>query len=107
MKTNGRAKAFVRLAVMAVLTINSALVLAGKNPIPFDEATFTEVLTHVVTGVSIIWTWWKNNNVTKEHCEKQGLADIAKGKLESDIDVEDLDIDEYDDEEDYDEEEEG
>lgn len=99
MKTNGRAKAFVRLAVMAVLTINSALVLAGKNPIPFDEATFTEVLTHVVTGVSIIWTWWKNNNVTKENCEKQGLADIAKGKLESNIDVEDLDIDEFDDEE--------
>lgn len=103
MKTNGRAKAFVRLAVMAVLTINSALVLAGKNPIPFDEATFTEVLTYVVTGVSIIWTWWKNNNVTKEHCEKQGLADIAEGKMESNLDAEDLDIED----EEYDEEEEG
>lgn len=99
MKTNGRATAFVRLAVMIALTINSALVLAGKNPIPFDEAAFTEVLTHVITAISMVWAWWKNNNVTKEHCEKQGLADIAKGKVESNLDAEDLDVEEYDDEE--------
>lgn len=101
MKTNGKAKAFVRLAVMVVLTVNSALVLVGKNPIPFDEAAFTEVLTHVITAISMVWAWWKNNNVTKEHCEKQGLTDIAKGKMESNVDAEDLDIndDEFDEEE--------
>lgn len=96
MKTNGKAKAIIRLIVMIVLAVNAALTVAGKNPIPFDKTTFTEVATQVAAGLSIIWSWWKNNNVTDAACTAQGLLDISKGKTMSNLEEEDL---VYDDEE--------
>lgn len=96
MKTNGKSNAVIRLMVMVVLAVNAALTLAGKNPIPFDESTFTEVATQIAAGLSIIWGWWKNNNVTDAACEMQGFLDIAKGKTASNLEEEDI----YDDDED-------
>lgn len=102
MKTNGKSKALIRLLVMAVLTVNAGLTLAGKNPIPFDETTFTEIATQIAAGLSVVWSWWKNNNVTDAACETQGLLDIEKGKTISNLEEEDI----YDDEDDLDDEEE-
>lgn len=61
---NQKRDAIIRLIVMAVLMINMVLTLAGKNPIPFDEAAVTEWLTIAAGGLSAIWSWWKNNNMT-------------------------------------------
>lgn len=97
MKTNGKAKAIIRLIVMIVLAVNAALTVAGKNPIPFDETTFTEVATQVAAGLSIIWSWWKNNNVTDaaqlaheqlKAIKEDGLADIT-GWEDEDLEDED------------------
>lgn len=88
MKTNGKAKAIIRLIVMIVLAVNAALTVAGKNPIPFDESAFTEVATQIAAGLSIIWSWWKNNNVTDAACETQGRLDICKGKTISNLEEE-------------------
>lgn len=60
-----KAKAITRLIVMAVLAVNAALTLAGKNPIPFDENAITETATQVAAGLSALWAWWKNNNMTQ------------------------------------------
>ena len=96
MKTNGKAKAIIRLIVMIVLAVNAALTVAGKNPIPFDETTFTEVATQVAAGLSAVWAWWKNNNMTEAACTAQGLLDISKGKTISNLEEE---ASVYDDEE--------
>lgn len=96
MKTNGKTKAVIRLLVMVVLAVNAALTVAGKNPIPFDETTFTEVATQVAAGLSALWAWWKNNNMTDAACVAQGLLDSSKGKTMSNLEEEDL---VYDDEE--------
>lgn len=86
MKTNGKVKAMIRLLVMVVLAVNAALTVAGKNPVPFDETTFTEVATQVAAGLSALWAWWKNNNVTEaaqlaheqlKAIKEDGLADIT------------------------------
>ena len=95
MKTNGKTKAVIRLLVMVVLAVNAALTVAGKNPIPFDETTFTEVATQVAAGLSALWAWWKNN-MTDAACVAQGLLDITKGKTMSNLEEEDA---VYDDEE--------
>lgn len=58
-------KAIIRLLVTFVLVINAGLTAKGLNPIPFDESTVTEVLTQLFAAGSIVWSWWKNNNVTK------------------------------------------
>lgn len=58
---NEVSKAFIRLAVVAILAINAVLTAKGMNPIPFDETAFTEWATYLVSGVLTIWcVWWKN-----------------------------------------------
>lgn len=62
---NEVSKAIIRLIVTAVLLVNATLTAKGVNPIPFDANTFTEVATQVAAAIAVIWSWWKNNNVTK------------------------------------------
>ena len=80
---NEKSKAIIRLVVQAVLLFNMALTLAGKNPIPLDETALTEWLTIAATGVSSIWVWWKNNNVTK-HAQyaQQSLNELKKPHID-------------------------
>lgn len=75
---NQKRDAIIRLIVMAVLMINMVLTLAGKNPIPFDEAAVTEWLTIAAGGLSAIWSWWKNNNMTEAAQEAQKTLKAIK-----------------------------
>ena len=75
---NQKRDAIIRLVVMAVLMINMVLTLAGKNPIPFDEAAVTEWLTIAAGGLSAIWSWWKNNNMTAAAQEAQKTLKAIK-----------------------------
>lgn len=69
---NETIKAFIRLLVAAILMLNSVLTAKGLNPIPFDESAFSDVALQIATGLSVIWVWWKNNNVTRTAKEAQG-----------------------------------
>ena len=71
-------KAIIRLVVTAVLMINAALTAKGINPIPFDEALVTEWLTYAASGLSAIWAWWKNNNITEAAKEGQEVTNLIK-----------------------------
>ena len=75
---NERTKAIIRLAVQAVLIINMALTLAGKNPITVDASALTDWLTTAVTAASSVWVWWKNNNVTEAAVYAQKSLDVLK-----------------------------
>lgn len=73
-----KTKAIIRLIVMIVLTVNAGLTLAGLNPIPFDESAFTEAATQVAAGVSIVWSWWKNANITEAARYSQTILKAVK-----------------------------
>lgn len=79
---NETIKAFIRLLVAAILMLNSILTAKGLNPIPFDESAFSDSALQVATGLSVIWVWWKNNNITK----KAKKAQSYKKALEEDGD---------------------
>lgn len=80
---NEKIKAIIRLIVMAVLMVNMGLTVAGKNPIPLDEAALTEWLTVAAAGISAVYSWWKNNNVTKQAQQAQAvLNELKTGKTE-------------------------
>lgn len=68
---NETIKAFTRLLVAAILAFNTVLTAKGLNPIPFDESVFSDVALQVATGLSVIWVWWRNNNVTRAAKEAQ------------------------------------
>nr|DAF77974.1 MAG TPA: holin [Caudoviricetes sp.] len=69
---NDTVKAFIRLLVAAILMLNSVLTAKGLNPIPFDESAFSDIALQIATGLSVIWVWWRNNNVTRAAKEAQG-----------------------------------
>lgn len=80
---NEKIKAIIRLIVMAVLMVNMGLTVAGKNPIPLDENALTEWLTVAAAGISAVYSWWKNNNVTKQAQQAQAvLNELKTGKSE-------------------------
>lgn len=68
----------VRIAALAILTINSILTAKGINPIPFDEALVTEVAVYIANGLSAFWAWWKNNNMTQAAQAAQVLKNNMK-----------------------------
>lgn len=63
---DGKKGAIIRIAVLAITTINAILTASGKNPIPFDESAFTECLAYIINGVCAVWAWWKNSDMTIE-----------------------------------------
>ena len=75
---NEKVKAIIRLIVTAALMVNMGLTIAGKNPIPFDEAQLTEWLTVAASGLSVIWSWWKNAPMTKAAQKAQDVLDSEK-----------------------------
>ena len=74
---NEAIKAFIRLIVAGILLLNSVLTAKGMNPIPFDETAFTDVALQVATGLSVLWVWWKNNNVTGKARATKAIANMV------------------------------
>lgn len=75
---NERISAVVTAIVQIFLLIQTILTAAGKNPIPLDETAVTEMLTYVVTGVWSLWTWWRNNNITRAAVAGQVTTNTEK-----------------------------
>ena len=81
----GKKQAIIRLVVLAVTLANAILTATGKNPIPFDEAAVTEVLSYVISGVAAVWAWWKNNDMTYEAEEGTRLMRQMKEEKKEEI----------------------
>lgn len=77
---DGKKGAIIRIAVLAITTINAILTASGKNPIPFDESAFTECLSYIISGIAAVWAWYKNNDLTREATEGTALTKALKAK---------------------------
>ena len=74
-------QAIIRLVVLLVLLVNQSLTVFGWNPLPFSEEQIFEVVSSIVTVAVAIWTWYKNNNVSREANEAQiYLNKLKEGK---------------------------
>lgn len=66
-----------RTAALALALINQLLASFGYSPLPFDEQQVEVAVSSTLTAAAAVWTWWKNNSVTKE---AQEADDIMKQK---------------------------
>lgn len=73
-------QAIVRLVVLVILLINQTLIVMGWSPLPYTEDQIYEAVSSVATVAVAIWTWYKNNNVTKEAQQAQEYLDKLKGE---------------------------
>nr|DAR28316.1 MAG TPA: holin [Caudoviricetes sp.] len=69
-----RAMAAVRLACQLAATIAAGFGLA------LDADSLATVALCVVAAATGVWSWWKNNNVTKAAQDAQRVLDGIKGK---------------------------
>jgi len=84
----------IRTILLVVALVNQALVISGKNTLPFSEEQMTEFLSMVFTGVTAISAWWKNNSFTKEAIIGDNTKNALKSGdiVEADLDNEDEDM---------------
>lgn len=52
----------IRTACLVLAIANNALAIAGKSPLPIDDAMLTEVISFAFTAVASLVSWWKNNS---------------------------------------------
>lgn len=71
-------QAIIRLVVLFVLLVNQTLIIYGWNPLPFSEEQIYEAVSSVAVVAMSIYTWWKNNNVTKEAQQAQEYLNELK-----------------------------
>ncbi len=55
-----------RLVLLLLALVNSALTAAGKSPIPIDEEGIQQFITLAFLGITSLWAYWKNNDITKK-----------------------------------------
>lgn len=70
----------IRTACLVLAIVNNALAIAGKSPLPIDDAMLTEVISFVFTVVTSVVTWWKNNDFTSEAMEGTALMKRLKAE---------------------------
>ena len=61
-----RVEALIRLIVALVPAVNIILVYFNKSPLPFSEDEINVALSAAISFIGILWSWWKNNNITFE-----------------------------------------
>ena len=75
---NNKTQGIIRLIVLVILLLNQTLISLGCNPLPFSEEQIYEGLSSVALVVSAIYSWWRNNNVTKE--SEQAQVELERKK---------------------------
>lgn len=79
-----RIRAITTLIVTALLLVNTILTASGKNPIPYSESAVYETISNLLSAIAVLYTWWKNQNITEEAAKAQGwLVEMKLNKADA------------------------
>lgn len=59
-------EAVTRLIIAVIFMFNAILTAKGRNPLPIDENAVAGFISQIFAAASLVYVWWKNNNVTHE-----------------------------------------
>ena len=54
----------IRTIITFVALLNSVLVMCNKNPLPYSKTQLYAALSGIMSVLSTLWAWWKNNSFT-------------------------------------------
>ena len=60
-----KTETIIRTIVLALALINQVLAIYGKEAFPVTEDQVYQTVTLIVTIISAVWAWWKNNSFTR------------------------------------------
>ena len=69
-----------RTIITFVALLNSVLVMCNKNPLPYSETQLYAALSGIMSVLSTLWSWWKNNSFTQEAIEADEVLRELKGR---------------------------
>lgn len=75
--SNVNAGAIARLIIALLLSLNTILGMAGINPIPISDDLIYTVVSGIATILSLVWTWWKDNDITEKARKRKALGEAA------------------------------
>lgn len=78
-----------RTVVLLIALVNQVLTIFGINPIPYSDTQVYEAVSMVLTVVTSLIAWWKNNSFTQAAMEGDKVMKAIK---EEDKNVENNDI---------------
>ena len=55
-----------RFVLLALALVNQTLAMTGHSLIPVDEEGVQQFISLAFMGVTSLWAYWKNNDVTKK-----------------------------------------
>lgn len=55
----------VRTAALMFALSNQALIISGRNPLPFSDEEVGQAASMILTVGASLWAWWKNNSFTQ------------------------------------------
>ena len=70
----------IRTVITFVALLNSVLVMCNKNPLPYSETQLYAALSGIMSVLSTLWAWWKNNSFTQEAIEADEVLRELKGR---------------------------
>ena len=71
----------IRTVLLVLAIANNALAIAGKSPLPIDDAMVEMVVSFMFTTATSFAAWWKNNSFSKKAImADEVLADLKAGK---------------------------
>ena len=60
-----KTETIIRTIVLILALANQVLAIYGKDKIPITEDEVYQLVTLIVTVVTSLWAWWKNNSFTQ------------------------------------------
>lgn len=76
-----RTIALIRLLVPLYSLVNLTLLASGYTPLPFETNQIETALTAFLGAGSLIYAWWKNNNMTEAAQREQVTLQEWKGQV--------------------------
>ncbi len=55
----------IRTVILAIALLNQLLTAFGKSPLPIEDELINQLISAIFTVSASVWSWWKNNSVTK------------------------------------------
>jgi SPP1 family holin len=69
----------IRTNVLVVVLVNQlAVSFTGTSIVPIPEDQVDEGVASILVTVAAIWSWWKNNSITKEAQQADAVLDQLK-----------------------------
>ena len=59
------AETIARTIVLVIALLNQIFAIFGRDQIPIAEDNIYQLVSILFTICAAIWSWWKNNSVTK------------------------------------------